>query len=225
MATTDNKVLDGAGVAQLSQLVKDAIAQGGGTEYTAGSGIEIDSNNVIYGTSGESGALRGAWLRWLDGVGSDGYMNKISVPSLDEFYRYLNLGFLVAYQNGQQVSGVDLSRCFYHDSSKDDFVIVRFDTTTGKWSAANVLPSFTNWTLPANRYCLKIGSTLVLIPTSGNISVYNVLAYAIPMLSSNYSNHNVGSILEEIATTRPPAALVSTDTAPTVEGAINWVYE
>lgn len=47
MATTDNKVLDGAGVAQLSQLVKDAIAQGGGTEYSAGSGISISDDDKI----------------------------------------------------------------------------------------------------------------------------------------------------------------------------------
>lgn len=259
MATTDNKVLTGAGVEQLSQLVKSAIAEGGGgsslptdpstdgtyklvntvatvegtqtatqsweedTGYTAGGGINIDSNKIK--AYGSPTLFAPSAIRWCQrGLGTGMVQSCIATAtSAEDFVNLLNLGYIVIANASYTV---DLAKDVF-GLHNGNYSVFTMNFSTGLIDIVHVgsYSQFTPNTRYLDNFYLKTSNNTLMNITNWSNGGYGIFPKLIFNYSTNFSTYTVGANLDELATTRVPSALVSTETAPTVEGAINWVYK
>lgn len=236
MPAYDNKVLTGAGIAKLSQLIKEEIAQGGGssggTEYTAGDGIGIDngvisttndSNKSIIAEDGKNVAMRydGSSYHQLIGLncGSSG-INYISVST-----------FLSRLKESRyQLSGApefDMKFLKITDSTLSNILQIKEDGTQKFITLTTYASNPAEWYTWINARWIYInlgvnGRGIVWAQNMNALKAW--LSRRCLVSSSALTATNVYAAVDELATTRVPSALVSTDTAPTTENAINWVY-
>lgn len=130
------KVLNKEGLLELSNQIKSYVDvnAGGGSSYTAGNGIDIDSNGVIsaenMGFSANAiGYLVGNY--YLNGLGPGAYYIKHATTK-EEFIKFLKSGLFVVYKTGDSftINGADivpfptqqdtLQNCFYAVNVNDN---------------------------------------------------------------------------------------------------------
>ena len=73
MATTDNKILTGAGVEKLSQLVKSAIAEGGGGGASLPTDPAVDGSYKLVNTVETVEGTQTATQSWEEDSGGSSY--------------------------------------------------------------------------------------------------------------------------------------------------------
>lgn len=221
MPAYDNKVLTGAGIAKLSQLIKEEIAQGGGgsggTEYTAGSGISISDNAKIRLNYYPIGLNHVAEL--ARGYTSHTWMVKNYSTKAD---------VVAGLQRGEVVysmANAYLSQYSLLGGGEDRAMLYYAQVTSD--GIGFVTDLYNNDIFIFYKYlCLMDNILFVSSGITGEQFIETLIKDGIYYNSSTSGLRakGIGSAIDELAATRVPSALVSTDTAPTTENAINWVY-
>ena len=210
MATTDNKILTGAGVAKLSQLVKDAIAQGGGgTEYTAGLGVGIgDKNNLT---------SIGAFIPWLMTGNNLAIQNLLKdsatqVATREEFITALKQGKIVYISSYAVGTFSDLSQwqeIFPDITSRYDVKVYTIDGTA-RTATENISPSVS--TAFNDQYAIEEGTHSFFRFTNGML--FPTISDAYIGTHTGITSTKLGGAIDELAAKETPIA--TTETAGTV---------
>lgn len=123
MAVTDNKLLDGAGVAKLSQLIKEEIAQGGGSSLPTDP--STDGVYKLVNTVETEGGVQTATQSWEEDTGGGGASytasngiqidsNNVIRPGIDINKSLLPMMmFTVLGNNGHTISSTMVNQYYY----------------------------------------------------------------------------------------------------------------
>ena len=212
MATTDNKILTGAGVEKLSQLVKSAIAEGGGgTEYTAGQGIEISGENKIGLNTlcqpGETLAVTRAAIE--DGPGTI----KQAVTSKSQLIEYFNQGYRFFYKQLGVSSFSWTPQELYHAFFGQN---TTFYTINNSGEITNTTTYAYNDSIPveAGFYFIDSVNRVVYFQSGSSVGgMQYLLTRCIPYYNGS-SKTTVKAVLDELVASKPNIA--TTETAGTV---------
>lgn len=200
------------------------IGSGGGSSYTAGQGINIDSNGVISAKPSYSGhyGINGLWSFWREEVNpTGGYMETVTVTSAEQAVECLLKG-LVIQQNSN--IKIDLRDIIDIHPDNGDYLVVRFNLATKKTYDRSTYGASDNYqyTLSRFNYYVKLDNfTLLELTQVSQSTIYpsGLLPYFIIHQSPNYTTYNVAENLDEVmetVNTRIP-------TAPTTDG--NYVLK
>lgn len=249
MAAYDNKVLDGAGVAKLSQLIKEEIASssggsGGGTTYTAGPGIEVDSNNVISHTTPRPSFLN-VFLGLVSGTTYNASNNRsIVIPNESNYTKdqwkdiLLDSGEALVMIDSSYAGPLTQAIAELENITTTKETILTFNLTTTMnsqytYTISRMTAKPLNYWLRANQYYyIAYSPSGFGSSTTANSPRWLIIQDPFKQMASGYfqsvqgiSATSIGGALDELATTRIPDALVSTETTPSTNNTINWLYE
>ena len=195
--------------------------------YTGGTHIEVDENDTIHSTEfGIISTILGS------GVGiNGGFQSDIeSVSTEEDFIHYLTKGIVTHSVSG----GLDVNLAELYDIGVRYIKSITVDNTTGTTtqnSTTITAEDDEDVTIAQNTVSLKQGENLFIYITASDLrsafmyDLVNALQYKNNY--TNFSGFRLSSYLNGIdsaLSARVPDALVSTDTAPSTNNTINWVY-
>lgn len=266
MAAYDNKVLDGAGVAKLSQLIKEEIASSS-SGGSGGSGLPVDpvtdGTYKLVNTIETENGTQTATQSWEE----DSHVTPYPV-FLDSFIGLISGNTYNASNNRSMLIRTEGS--FTKDEWKNIFLnngeafvqmtaeyagpvtqaIAELEGVTSSKTYISIMTTSTSLMAAQYTYNMSITTARPLnYWLNANQQYYiayspkgfgqNTQAHWLiirdpyKQIASGYFQSNnggitatsIGGALDELATTRIPDALVSTETTPSINNTINWLYE
>lgn len=176
--------------------------------YTAGEGIFIE-NNVIYNQAAYSDILM-ALLR--ANISGNSYGN---LDTIDKLINNLLGGgaYLINSSASNRTASTTLM------NKLGCYSIITFNSN-GTYDKAN---RYSSYTFERQYIYFKQGASLVRIANNDQYAFLNNIAYQ--NTTSGLTATTVKGAIDELATTRIADTLVSTETTPSTNNTINWLYE
>ena len=202
-------ILDGQ-ILATEDYVNDAIANipssGGGESYTAGSGISIDSNNVISAKNTYSGhcGINGLWSFWREAANPNGgYMEQESVSSAEMAVEYLLNGLVIQPTKNITIDVRDIIDTY---PSNGSYMIIVFNLQTKKLTEKKNVRASDNYQYSLSRFneYVKLDNYSLLEltnRTAATVQPSGLLPYFIIHQSANYTTYNVADNLDEVMET------------------------